>query len=175
MVQFGEFLKTWSLRSNSITRQVSFNWEKIVGNCDILSNFQTMCSCRKILMVTTKLKIFKMWAIWVNIVVLCGSISCIATWEKWVNAKCAAFCQNAILATLAAWVDILNSSIRQYCNNFHAKKEGDKLCKINKEIQIRPEYICLWHGVWKWQKKSHSTLWAKLFKTAKKWSNLASF
>ena len=25
MVHFGEFLKTWSLRSNSVTRQVSFN------------------------------------------------------------------------------------------------------------------------------------------------------
>ena len=31
MVHFGEFLKTWSLRSNSVTRQVSFNWTKISG------------------------------------------------------------------------------------------------------------------------------------------------
>ena len=50
MVHFGEVLKTWSLRSNSVTRQVSFNRTKIGENakiqklkCDILSNFQTMC------------------------------------------------------------------------------------------------------------------------------------
>ena len=29
--QFGEFVKNWSLRSNSVTRQVNFNWEKIGG------------------------------------------------------------------------------------------------------------------------------------------------
>ena len=33
MVQFGEFLKIWSLRSNSVTRQVSFNRTKIGGKC----------------------------------------------------------------------------------------------------------------------------------------------
>ena len=33
MVQFGEFLKTWSLRSISITRHVSFNRTKIGGKC----------------------------------------------------------------------------------------------------------------------------------------------
>ena len=33
MVNFGEFLKTWSLRSNSVTRQVSFNRTKIGGKC----------------------------------------------------------------------------------------------------------------------------------------------
>ena len=33
MVHFGEFLKTWSLRSNSVTRQVSFNRTKISGTC----------------------------------------------------------------------------------------------------------------------------------------------
>ena len=33
MVNFGKFLKTWSLRSNSVTRQVSFNRTKIGGNC----------------------------------------------------------------------------------------------------------------------------------------------
>ena len=45
---FGEFLKTWSLRSNSVTRQVLIG-QKLVENakiqkfkCDILSNFQTM-------------------------------------------------------------------------------------------------------------------------------------
>ena len=45
MVHFGEFLKNWSLRSNSVTRQD----QKLVENakiekfkCDILSNFQTM-------------------------------------------------------------------------------------------------------------------------------------
>ena len=52
MVHFGEFLKTSSLRSNSVTRQVSFyrtkkNWWKMPKfkkfKCDILSNFQTMC------------------------------------------------------------------------------------------------------------------------------------
>ena len=31
MVNFGEFLKTWSLRSNSVTRQVIFNGTKIGG------------------------------------------------------------------------------------------------------------------------------------------------
>ena len=33
MVHFGEFLKTWSLRSNRVTRQVSFNRTKIGGKC----------------------------------------------------------------------------------------------------------------------------------------------
>ena len=33
MVHFGEFLKTWSLRSNSVSRQVSFNRTKIGGKC----------------------------------------------------------------------------------------------------------------------------------------------
>ena len=33
MVQFGEFLKTWSLRSNSVTRKVSFYRTKIGGKC----------------------------------------------------------------------------------------------------------------------------------------------
>ena len=50
MVHFCEFLKTWSLRSNSVTRQVNFKiGQKLVENdkiqkfkCDILSNFQTM-------------------------------------------------------------------------------------------------------------------------------------
>ena len=47
--QFGEFLKIWSLRSNSVTRQVNFNWTKIGENakietlkCDILDDFQTL-------------------------------------------------------------------------------------------------------------------------------------
>ena len=33
MVHFGEFLKNWSLQSNSVTRQVSFNRKKIDGKC----------------------------------------------------------------------------------------------------------------------------------------------
>ena len=33
MVHFGEFLKTGSLRSNSVTRKVNFIWTKIVGKC----------------------------------------------------------------------------------------------------------------------------------------------
>ena len=33
VVHFVEFLKTWSLRSNSVTRQVSFNRTKIGGKC----------------------------------------------------------------------------------------------------------------------------------------------
>ena len=33
MVHFGQFLKTWSLLSNSVTRQVSFNRTKIGGKC----------------------------------------------------------------------------------------------------------------------------------------------
>ena len=52
MVYFGEFLKTWSLRSNSVTRQVNFKkGQKLVENakieklkCDILGDFQTLCS-----------------------------------------------------------------------------------------------------------------------------------
>ena len=31
--QFAEFLKTWSLRSNSVTRQISFDKTKIGGKC----------------------------------------------------------------------------------------------------------------------------------------------
>ena len=40
----GEFLINWSLRSNSITRQVNFNRTKIGGKfkCDILGDFQTL-------------------------------------------------------------------------------------------------------------------------------------
>ena len=33
MVDFGEFLKTWSLRSNRVTRQVSFNRSKTGRKC----------------------------------------------------------------------------------------------------------------------------------------------
>ena len=33
MVHFGDFLKTWSLRSNRVTRQVSFNRSKIGWKC----------------------------------------------------------------------------------------------------------------------------------------------
>ena len=33
MVHFGEFFKTWSLRSNSVTRQVSFNRTKSGEKC----------------------------------------------------------------------------------------------------------------------------------------------
>ena len=33
MVNFGDFLKTWNLRSNSVTRQVTFNRTKIVRKC----------------------------------------------------------------------------------------------------------------------------------------------
>ena len=52
MVHFGDFLTIWSLRSKSVTRQVTFNRTKIGGkrqkkiNCDILSNFQTMWGYR---------------------------------------------------------------------------------------------------------------------------------
>ena len=35
MVHFGEFLKTWSLRSNSVTRQVSLIGQKLVENAKI--------------------------------------------------------------------------------------------------------------------------------------------
>ena len=47
---FGEFWKNWDLRSNSVTRQVSFNRTKLVENAkirkfksDIFGDFQTMC------------------------------------------------------------------------------------------------------------------------------------
>ena len=50
MLHFGKFLTIWSLRSNSVTRQVNFNTkQKLAKNanikkfkCDILSDFQTM-------------------------------------------------------------------------------------------------------------------------------------
>ena len=54
MIHLGDFLKTVSFRSNSVTRQVSF--PKNGGNdkiekfiCDILSNFQTIWTdiCRE--------------------------------------------------------------------------------------------------------------------------------
>ena len=38
---FGELLKTSSLRSNSVTRQASFNKK---SKCDILGDFQTLCT-----------------------------------------------------------------------------------------------------------------------------------
>ena len=50
MFHFGEFLKTWRLRSNSVTRQDTFertkiggkyqNWKKL--KWDFLSDFQTL-------------------------------------------------------------------------------------------------------------------------------------
>ena len=51
IVNFANFLKTWNLRSNSVTRQVTFNRTKIVKNAktekfkyDILRNFLTLCT-----------------------------------------------------------------------------------------------------------------------------------
>ena len=32
MVNFGELLKTWSLQSNNVTRQITFNWKKVDKN-----------------------------------------------------------------------------------------------------------------------------------------------
>ena len=48
MVHFGEFFKHWSLRSNSVTRQVNFHRTKIGTKCQnwnttFLSDFQTKC------------------------------------------------------------------------------------------------------------------------------------
>ena len=50
MTNFDEFLKTLILRSNSVTRQVTFNKQKLVKNakiqkfkCDILGDFQSLC------------------------------------------------------------------------------------------------------------------------------------
>ena len=40
--QFGEFLKTWSLRSNSVTRQITFNRTKISRNATFSSNMNHM-------------------------------------------------------------------------------------------------------------------------------------
>ena len=52
MVHFGEFLKTWRLRSNSVTRQVSFNRTKIVGKCQnkwiLMTKFQILTHKPKI-------------------------------------------------------------------------------------------------------------------------------
>ena len=45
-VSFAEFLKSWSLASNSVTRQVNFNWWKMPNfknsNETFLDDFQTM-------------------------------------------------------------------------------------------------------------------------------------
>ena len=38
MVHFGEFFKTWSLRSNSVTREISFNRTKIGAKCQNSKN-----------------------------------------------------------------------------------------------------------------------------------------
>ena len=51
MINFGEFLKTQSLRSNSVTRHVNFNRTKIGGKyqtlkCNILSDFQRLWDAR---------------------------------------------------------------------------------------------------------------------------------
>ena len=35
MINFGDILKTWILRSDSITRQVTFNWAKMMENAKI--------------------------------------------------------------------------------------------------------------------------------------------
>ena len=48
--QLGEFSTNWSLRSNSVTRKVTFDRTKIGGQCwnsnaTILSNFLTMWDC----------------------------------------------------------------------------------------------------------------------------------
>ena len=49
MVYYGELSKTWSMQSNSVTRQVTFNWTKNGGKCknwkfkcDFLGDFQTL-------------------------------------------------------------------------------------------------------------------------------------
>ena len=49
MVHFDEFLKIWSLQSNSVTRQVSFNRTKIGGKCQNAksSNNVYLRVCRK--------------------------------------------------------------------------------------------------------------------------------
>ena len=57
MVTFDKFLQNWSLWSNSVTRQVTFKKTKIGGKSqtaknqkyDILSDFQTICDCLRIL------------------------------------------------------------------------------------------------------------------------------
>ena len=44
-VHFGKFLKTWSLQSNSVTRQVNFSRTKFIGKYhkwDIWGDFETM-------------------------------------------------------------------------------------------------------------------------------------
>ena len=50
--QFGKFLKNWSMRSYCVTRQVNFNWTKMVKNAKILKiqmrhfalgEFRTIC------------------------------------------------------------------------------------------------------------------------------------
>ena len=78
LVNFGEFFKTWSLRSNSGTRQITFIVQKIVENakikCNILSHFQTICHI---------LSLFK---------------NCGGSWNAtfWVNFKQCASCKKGI-------------------------------------------------------------------------------
>ena len=77
MVHFGEFLKTWRLRSNSVTRQVSFNRTKIVGKCQNKWIFMT-----KFQILTHKPKIDK-WIFgqnidfWNSVLMLCLRKPCI--------------------------------------------------------------------------------------------------
>ena len=88
MVHFGEFLKTWSLRSNSVTRPVTFNKTKIGGKCHnsnatFLSNFQTMC----------KHNIFEIFRVFhfskkvvdkfIRAVLLCGCGGWTNSWTWW--------------------------------------------------------------------------------------------
>ena len=59
---FEEFLKTWSLLSNSVTRQVNFIWTKMDkknSNWDILCNFQTLWFCKTRILCTISKYLWK--------------------------------------------------------------------------------------------------------------------
>ena len=49
VIHFGEFLKTWKLRLNSVTRQVNFNRTKVDGKCQIFYPALSGSSLRSIL------------------------------------------------------------------------------------------------------------------------------
>ena len=61
---FGEFLKTWSLRSNSVTRQFSFNRTKIGGKCQNSTFFLSFANLSKIRQIQEKyIPKFSTWSL----------------------------------------------------------------------------------------------------------------
>ena len=98
MFHFGEFLKTWSLRSNSVTRQVSFNRTKIGGKCQNAKNsnatfWMIFKQCEQVntyilWLVVLQMRLFKWFSnsvwfhIWINSRVRGTFENCFRTYEK---------------------------------------------------------------------------------------------